>query len=145
MTSRHQLEAALRTDDPARLVLATVARFAANPRPEVAGAGGRPVETGGDGLVALFDSASAAIACCRGLACGAAVHAGDVELSGGSARGQAVDVTEQLLGLAGAGEVICSGTVVDLLAGGPHRFAEREPLALGATTLRTFALVGAGV
>jgi class 3 adenylate cyclase len=58
------------------------------------------------------------------------VHACEVELVSGDARGLAVHTAARLLALGGPGEVLCSGTVVDLAAGTGLRFEERPAVPL---------------
>lgn len=95
---------------------------------------GREMATTGDGFVALFDSAEAAIR--AGLAvspvvaplgirvrCG--VHTGEVELEAGNVRGLSVHLAARVLGLAGPGEVMVSWTTRDLLAGSGLEFEDR--------------------
>lgn len=95
---------------------------------------GREVTTTGDGFVALFESAEAAIR--AGLSIAAAVesvgvrvrcgvHTGEVELEGGNVRGLAVHIAARVLSLAGAGEVYVSWTTRDLLAGSRLAFEDR--------------------
>ena len=87
---------------------------------------GRLLKTTGDGVIGLFDSAERAVR--AGLAIGssvadldlqvrAAVQTGEVELSAGDVRGVVVHATARMMALAGAGEVIVSATVRDLLDG----------------------------
>jgi class 3 adenylate cyclase len=87
---------------------------------------GREAATTGDGFLALFDSAEAAVH--AGLTIASAVeplgiqvrcgiHTGEVELEAGNVRGLAVHAAARVLGLAGPGEVLVSWTTRDLLAG----------------------------
>lgn len=85
---------------------------------------GREVKTTGDGLLAVFDSATRAVRCAAALVGSAratdlpirvGVHTGEVELVGSDVRGLAVHTAARLLGLAGANEVMVSATTRDLL------------------------------
>lgn len=95
---------------------------------------GREVTTTGDGFVALFESAEAAVRAGLSIAsavgsagvrvrCG--VHTGEVELEGGNVRGLSVHIAARVLGLAGPGEVFVSWTTRDLLAGSRLSFEDR--------------------
>jgi class 3 adenylate cyclase len=95
---------------------------------------GREVDTAGDGFFAVFDGPARAIRCARsavdavhelGLEIRAGLHTGEVELSGGAVRGIAVHTAARVAGLAGANEVLVSGTVKDLIAGSGIELADR--------------------
>ncbi len=95
---------------------------------------GREVDTAGDGFFAVFDGPARAIRCARsavdsvrglGLEIRAGLHTGEVELSGDSVRGIAVHTAARVAGLAGASEVLVSGTVKDLIAGSGIELADR--------------------
>jgi len=94
---------------------------------------GRLVKTTGDGLIGLFDSAERAVR--AGLAISSAVadldlkvragvQTGEVELSAGDVRGVVVHATARMMALAGAGEVVVSSTVRDLLDGTDLHFED---------------------
>ncbi len=109
-------------------------------RHEVARHGGIVVDTSGDGVLARFDgparavrSANAIVDAMRGLGLDirAGVHTGEVELVGDGIAGIAVHVGARIGALAGAGEVLVSSTVKDLVAGSELEFA-----AHGETELR---------
>jgi class 3 adenylate cyclase len=53
------------------------------------------------------------------------LHTGECELLGEDIGGIAVHIAARVLGQAGAGEVLCSRTVKDLVAGSGFRFADR--------------------
>jgi class 3 adenylate cyclase len=53
------------------------------------------------------------------------LHTGECELLGGDIGGIAVHIAARVLGLAGAGEIVCSRTVKDLVAGAGFAFADR--------------------
>jgi len=96
---------------------------------------GRLVDTAGDGALALFDSPARAIACAEavrdgvralGLQVRAGVHTGEMEHGpGGEVRGIAVHTGARVAGLAGAGEILVSRTIRDLVAGAPVRLQSR--------------------
>ena len=60
-----------------------------------------------------------------GLQIRAGVHTGEVEVAGDDVRGIAVHIGARVAGLAGAGEVLASRTVRDLVAGSGIGFSER--------------------
>jgi class 3 adenylate cyclase len=95
---------------------------------------GREVDTAGDGFLATFDGPARAIHC--GLAVGdraralgldvrAGVHTGECELVGDKVAGIAVHTGARVAALAGAGEVLVSQTVKDLVAGSGLDFLDR--------------------
>jgi class 3 adenylate cyclase len=96
--------------------------------------GGREIHTAGDGFLATFDSPRRAIESARaageavravGLEIRAGVHTGEIELSGGDVQGLAVHIGARIAALAGAGEVLVSSTVKDLVAGSGIQFEDR--------------------
>jgi pimeloyl-ACP methyl ester carboxylesterase len=95
---------------------------------------GREIDTAGDGFLATFDGPARAIRCAvgatgsvreLGLEIRAGVHTGEVELVGDDVRGIAVHIGARVSALAGAGEVLVSRTVADLVAGSGIEFMER--------------------
>ena len=101
---------------------------------EVESAGGRLVKFTGDGLMATFDGPARAVQCMRavgevleplGLPIRAGVHTGEVELIGDDIGGIAVHIAARISALAGAGEVLTSSTVRDLVAGSGLDFEDR--------------------
>ncbi|MEX2393029.1 MAG: adenylate/guanylate cyclase domain-containing protein [Actinomycetota bacterium] len=105
--------------------------------------GGREVDTAGDGFVATFAGPSDAISCARaaieavawiGLDVRAGIHAGEFELvvrdTGDKPSGIAMSIGARVTDLAGAGEVLVSDTVRQLLVGGEFTFDERGDHAL---------------
>jgi class 3 adenylate cyclase len=95
---------------------------------------GREVKTTGDGMLATFDSPAramrAAAAVCvgarpLGIEVRAGLHTGEVELRGDDVSGVAVHLAQRVSGLAGAGEVLVSRTVVDLVTGSGIEFDDR--------------------
>jgi len=96
---------------------------------------GREIEFVGDGLFATFDGPARAIRCAfaimgavrtLGLEIRAGLHTGEVELAGSAVRGIAVHIGARVAAEAGAGEVLVSSTVKDLVAGSGIRFADRD-------------------
>ena len=95
---------------------------------------GRLVETTGDGLLAIFDGPARAIRCAMALrdevrALGvdirAGIHTGEIERRGDRIASIAVHIASRVQALAGAGEILVSRTVKDLVAGSTLVFAER--------------------
>jgi len=87
---------------------------------------GREIATTGDGILAIFDSATRAVRCAdamrrtasaAGLPIRVGLHTGEVELIGGEARGVAVHAAARVMAIAGAGDVLVSSTTADLLEG----------------------------
>ncbi|MGH2654992.1 MAG: adenylate/guanylate cyclase domain-containing protein [Actinomycetota bacterium] len=101
--------------------------------------GGREVHTAGDGFLATFDSPRRAIECARaaggairaiGLDIRAGLHTGEVELSGNDVQGIAVHIGARIAALGGAGDVLVSSTVKDLVTGSGIGFDDRGAHAL---------------
>jgi class 3 adenylate cyclase len=95
---------------------------------------GREIDTTGDGFFAAFDGPGAAIRCAGAIIDGATrlnlgiragVHTGEVEIRGSQLGGLSVHIGARVAALGGAGEVLVSQTVKDLLAGSPFRFEDR--------------------
>ena len=95
---------------------------------------GVEVDTAGDGFFASFDGPARAIACAQtitarvselGLEVRAGIHTGECERVGEKIAGMAVNVGARVSGAAGAGEVLVSGTVKDLVAGSGIEFEDR--------------------
>ncbi|MFN8546029.1 MAG: adenylate/guanylate cyclase domain-containing protein [Candidatus Binatia bacterium] len=95
---------------------------------------GREMGTTGDGFLALFDGAAKAANAAMlmsssvaelGLCLRLGIHTGEVEIIGGQARGLAVHAAARVAALAGAGEVLVSGTTHDLLEGSGLGFQPR--------------------
>ncbi|HEX6654590.1 MAG TPA: adenylate/guanylate cyclase domain-containing protein [Candidatus Limnocylindria bacterium] len=96
--------------------------------------GGREVVTTGDGFLASFDSAAAALRCALalstevagiGLEIRAGVHTGEVERVGEDLRGLAVHAAARIMAEAGASEVLTSAVTRALAADAPVRFTPR--------------------
>jgi class 3 adenylate cyclase/dienelactone hydrolase len=95
---------------------------------------GREVKSLGDGCLATFDGPARAIRCGHaivrtartlGLDVRIGLHSGEVELIGDDVGGIAVHIAARVAGLAGAGEVLVSSTVRDLVAGSGILFEDR--------------------
>jgi class 3 adenylate cyclase len=108
-------------------------------RTEVARFGGAISDFTGDGLVASFEGPARAVRCALalrdrlrtlGLDIRAGVHTGEVERRSEGMAGIGVHIAARVLALAGAGEVLVSRTVRDLVTGSGLRFAERGTHAL---------------
>ena len=96
--------------------------------------GGMEIDTAGDGFYATFDAASRAIDCAFalrdrlhdiGIDVRAGIHVGECELVAGKVGGIAVSIAARVMAEGGAGDVLVSQTVRDLLLGARYTFAER--------------------
>jgi class 3 adenylate cyclase len=108
-------------------------------RAALARAGGREVNSTGDGFLATFDSPARGIRCARaiqdacqplGIHVRAGLHTGECEVRGDDIGGIAVHIAARVSALAGPGEVLVSRTVKDLVAGSEIEFADRGEHAL---------------
>jgi class 3 adenylate cyclase len=95
---------------------------------------GREVKTTGDGFLATFDGPARAIRAADALRAGlrelelevrVGLHTGECELLDEDIGGIAVHIAARVLGRAGSGEILCSRTVKDLVAGSGFSFADR--------------------
>jgi pimeloyl-ACP methyl ester carboxylesterase len=95
---------------------------------------GRRVKTLGDGVLATFDGPARAVRCAQGLAMKtralglevrSGIHTGEIELMGEDVGGIAVHISSRVTDHAGAGEIVVSSTVKDLVAGSGIEFEER--------------------
>jgi class 3 adenylate cyclase len=95
---------------------------------------GKLHETTGDGVKATFDGPARGVRCAQsiiervaslGIDIRAGLHTGEVELRDGDFGGIAVHIAARVAALAGAGEVLVSSTVRDLVVGSGIRFADR--------------------
>jgi pimeloyl-ACP methyl ester carboxylesterase len=100
---------------------------------------GREVNTAGDGFLASFDGPARGVRCARaivdasrdaGIELRAGLHTGECEVLGDNLSGLAVHIGARIAAQAGAGEVLVSGTLKDLVAGSGLRFADRGVHAL---------------
>jgi class 3 adenylate cyclase len=96
--------------------------------------GGVEVRTTGDGMLSTFDSPTRAVRCASemiqaaretGLDIRAGAHTGEIERHGNDVAGIAVHIGARVAALAGAGEVLISGTVPPLVVGSGLDFADR--------------------
>jgi class 3 adenylate cyclase len=101
--------------------------------------GGREVKATGDGFLATFAAPSRAITCAcavrdavrpLGIDVRVGLHTGECETKGDDVTGMAVHTGARVASLAGAGEVLVSSTVKDLVAGSRIGFADRGTHAL---------------
>ncbi|HET8777491.1 MAG TPA: alpha/beta fold hydrolase [Candidatus Limnocylindria bacterium] len=108
-------------------------------RAELARFRGVEVDTAGDGFLARFDGPARAIRCALAIVRGSnelgievriGLHTGEVELARDGIRGIAVHIGARVGALAGAGEVLVSSTVRDLVAGSGIQFEDRGSHAL---------------
>ena len=108
--------------------------FQAVVRRELARHRGKEVNTRGDDFLVTFDGPARAIRCARAIAVGAAkiglevrcgVHTGEVEVRGDDIAGMAVHIGARVSALAGAGEILATTTVRDLVVGSEICFDER--------------------
>jgi class 3 adenylate cyclase/pimeloyl-ACP methyl ester carboxylesterase len=112
-----------------------LARHDEEVRKELTRFDGREVKTVGDGFLATFDGPPSRALRCALAITGAArelgievrigMHTGECELIGDDVGGMAVHIASRVNGLAGAGEVLVSGTVFGTVVGGPFTFEER--------------------
>jgi len=95
---------------------------------------GVEVKTTGDGFLATFDGPGRAVSCAHaivdavrtlGIDVRAGCHTGEVELLDGDLGGIAVHIGARVAALAGAGEVLVSSTVKDLVVGSGLTFDDR--------------------
>lgn len=112
---------------------------------------GREIRTTGDGFLACFEGPARAIRCAQaitdqarsiGLEVRAGLHSGECETRGDDLAGVAVHIAARVAALAQAGEVLCSRTVTDLVAGSGIDFIDRgvHPLKGVPGTWQTFAV-----
>jgi pimeloyl-ACP methyl ester carboxylesterase len=95
---------------------------------------GHEVKTLGDGFLATFDGPARAIRCGQAITASArdaglevriGLHSGEVEVMDHDVGGVAVHIAARIGALAGAGEVLVSSTVKDLVAGSGIGFEDR--------------------
>jgi class 3 adenylate cyclase/pimeloyl-ACP methyl ester carboxylesterase len=96
--------------------------------------GGRVVKTTGDGVLAVFPLPSRAVRCASALVRVSAdielqsrigIHAGEIETRGDDVLGLAVHIGARTCAMAGAGEVLLTQTMRDLLLGSGFDLVER--------------------
>ena len=95
---------------------------------------GKEIRIAGDGFLATFDGPARAIRCACAvrdavreldLEVRAGLHTGELEIADTGVEGIAVHLGARIASLAGAGEVLVSSTVKDLVAGSGIEFTER--------------------
>jgi len=101
--------------------------------------GGTVVKSTGDGHLATFDGPTQAIRCAEalradaetlGIQIRAGIHTGECELLDSDIGGLAVHIAARILGQAGAGEILVSRTVCDLVVGSGTGFEDRGSVEL---------------
>jgi pimeloyl-ACP methyl ester carboxylesterase/class 3 adenylate cyclase len=101
--------------------------------------GGTVVKSTGDGHLATFDGPTQAIRCAEalradaetlGIQIRAGIHTGECELLDADIGGIAVHIAARILGQAGAGEILVSRTVRDLVVGSGTGFEDRGSVEL---------------
>ena len=111
-----------------------IERHNAAVRHELARFRGTEINTAGDGFLASFDGPARAIRCAvaivhavseLGLNVRAGLHTGECERVDGELAGIAVHVGARIAATAGAGEVVVSSTVRDLVAGSGLELVDR--------------------
>jgi class 3 adenylate cyclase len=111
-----------------------VERHHALVRRELARARGVEVDTAGDGFFAAFDGPARAVLCAKSIVGGvrelgidvrSGLHTGECEIVDGKMSGIAVHTGARVAAHAGAGEVLVSSTVKDLVAGSGLEFEDR--------------------
>jgi class 3 adenylate cyclase len=114
---------------------------------------GKFVKSTGDGALATFDGPARAILCGReirdgvrelGMDVRVGLHTGEIELRGEDVGGIAVHIADRIAALAGAGDVLVSRTVKDLVAGSGLAFVDRgmHPLKGVPDEWQLYALAG---
>ena len=101
--------------------------------------GGTVVKSTGDGHLATFDGPTQAIRCAEalrtdaeilGIEIRAGIHTGECELLDADIGGLAVHIAARILGHAGAGDILVSRTVRDLVVGSGTGFQDRGSVEL---------------
>jgi len=101
--------------------------------------GGTVVKSTGDGHLATFDGPTQAIRCAEALRAEAetlgieiriGIHTGECELLDADIGGLAVHIAARILGQAGAGDILVSSTVRDLVVGSGTSFQDRGSVEL---------------
>ncbi|HEX5498603.1 MAG TPA: alpha/beta fold hydrolase, partial [Thermomicrobiales bacterium] len=118
-------------DDAARRRL--LAAHDALVRDQIARCRGREIRRSTHGVLAAFDGPARGIGCARaivggagrlGLSVRAGLHAGECDAVGDDLAGVATQIVASVLARAGAGEILVSSTVKDLVAGSGIAFAD---------------------
>lgn len=94
---------------------------------------GREIKTMGDGFISVFDGPTRAVQCAlaichesasRQIGVRAGVHTGEVERRGDDVLGVSVHVAQRVCGVAAAGQVLATQSVIDLVSGSNLRFRD---------------------
>lgn len=113
---------------------ARLERHLGEARAAVSDHGGECIKTTGDGVLAVFVGPAQAVRCAKRITAEASgldlevrsgLHIGEVERSADDVAGVAVHLAARIMGVAGAGEVLVSRTVRDLVIGSGLSFTER--------------------
>jgi class 3 adenylate cyclase len=107
----------------------------------------------GDGFLATFDGPARAVRAAisirdelvnQGIEIRSGLHTGEIELNGSDIGGIAVHIAARISALGGAGDVLVSSTVKDLVTGSGIEFESRGPRELKGVPdeWRIFAAVG---
>jgi class 3 adenylate cyclase len=103
-------------------------------RGELSRFGGNEIDTTGDGFLATFDAPGRAIRCARAMgdtlagidvSIRAGVHTGEVEVRGEQIGGLTVHIGARVAALGGAGDLLVSSTVKELMAGSELSFVDQ--------------------
>jgi class 3 adenylate cyclase len=95
---------------------------------------GREIDTAGDGFLAVFDAPARGLRCALalvdavrelGIELRVGLHTGECEVAKDAVAGLAVHIGARVRELAGAGDVLVSSTVRDLVVGSGFAFADR--------------------
>jgi class 3 adenylate cyclase len=116
---------------------------------------GKVVRVEGDGTLSTFDGPARAVRCASavrqalaplGIEIRAGLHTGEIELAATGVEGIAVHIGARIAALAGAGEVLASSTVKDLVVGSGLVFADRgaHPLKGIPGEWQVYAVAGDG-
>jgi pimeloyl-ACP methyl ester carboxylesterase len=137
-----ELATVLLANRPANVEGSLWDEFQAGLRQDAGSLGGRPMELAGFGAAASFQGPARALrtACsvldrahAMRIPAGIGLHTGECgRVSGSLIRGPAVEIACEVARLAGAGQVLVSSTVRDLVAGSPYRFDYYTGLRLGS-------------
>ena len=109
-------------------------RFRSTVRRRLKRSGGKEIDTSGDGFFVTFEAPERAIRCARelidavrplGIEIRVGVHIGEVEVDGSHVEGANVHLAARVMTAAGAGEVLVSAALRDLVAGSDIEFVDR--------------------
>jgi class 3 adenylate cyclase len=112
----------------------TLQRHLADTGRAIAAHGGETINTTGDGVLATFTGPAQGVRCAQriisdagdlGLGVRTGLHTGEIERTSDDVAGFAVHLTARITSRAGAGEILVSRTVRDLVIGSELRFTDR--------------------